>query len=93
MSPCSIIIYDPCPKCDAPLNPYHQKNGCEEEIEIFGCDKECGKDSTFQDMYGNNYCSVECRDNEEEEEESGEKQLRKLLQGMAVAQEKEIKKK
>tara|TARA_R110000803_G_scaffold179085_1_gene241524 strand:+ start:292 stop:621 length:330 start_codon:yes stop_codon:yes gene_type:complete len=24
----AIFIYDPCPKCDAPFNPYHLKNGC-----------------------------------------------------------------
>ena len=24
----AINIYEPCPKCEAPLNPYHKKNGC-----------------------------------------------------------------
>ena len=29
----AIIIYDPCPKCEAPLNPYHEKNGCSIETK------------------------------------------------------------
>ena len=29
----AINIYDPCPKCESPLNPYHEKNGCSIEIK------------------------------------------------------------
>ena len=44
----------------------------EEKQQVFGCDKDCGKDATFQDMYGNNYCSVDCKYYEEEEEDEDE---------------------
>ena len=52
----AIIIYDPCPECEAPLNPYHEKNGCsietkkvkkeedeEEELTNFKYPKRCRK--------------------------------------------------
>ena len=46
---CAMVIYDPCPKCDAPLNPYHQKNGCEMEEDTEFC-KICNIPLTEDDI-------------------------------------------
>mgnify|MGYP003118020718 CR=1 FL=1 len=27
----AIIIYDPCPDCECPMNPHHEKNGCSQK--------------------------------------------------------------
>ena len=36
-----------------------------EEEEVVGCDADCGKDATYQNNYGDNYCSYKCEDREE----------------------------
>ena len=57
-----------CEDCDIDGKNYE---GSDEEadakkvVEIVGCDAECGQDSKYSDMYGNNYCSKKCEYREE----------------------------
>ena len=73
----AINIYDPCPKCEAPLNPYHEKNGCsietkkvkKEEDEGSKCG-ECGVSTQgrkIRSLWNNTLCE-KCGEEDEEEE-------------------------
>ena len=49
-----------CEDCDIDGKNYEGSDKEADVVEIVGCDAECGQDSKYSDMYGNNYCSKKC---------------------------------